>query len=340
MIKKNSDKLDSRQKKYLKNKFGLKSFKDLNVTVLKRLKEAMKDLTDSRQQGKINYKIWDIVVCVIISVLCGKKDWEEIEDFVTEKYDFFRKFLKMTGGVPCAKTYERVMSIIDYKELQKILLLFFDTITTDIIDNINVLTFDGRVSNGSKRLKTIKRDETKPLNMLNVYSTKDQLCIASRIIDSKTNEIPTMQNLLKELNIKGCIITNDALNTQKDTVAAVVDGLADYVMPIKGNHSIFCNELEEYFDEKTQQCIIAGKPNTAYKKILEYKNGCSIVYEYFQTTDVKWYTNIDEWKNLHSIGMRKKTIEKTDGTSIEYQYYISSLFINIDLFSKVIKYEW
>ena len=176
--------------------------------------------------------------------------------------------------------------------------------------------------------------------MLNVYSTKDQLCIASRIIDSKTNEIPTMQNLLKELNIKGCIITNDALNTQKDTVAAVVDGLADYVMSIKGNHSIFCNELEEYFDEKTQQCIIAGKPNTTYKKILEYKNGCSIVYEYFQTTDVKWYTNIDEWKKLHSIGMRKKTIEKTDGTSIEYQYYISSLFINIDLFSKVIKYEW
>ena len=153
MIKKNNDKLDSRQKKYLKNKFGLKSFKDFNVTVLKRLKEAMKDLTDSRQQGKINYKIWDIVVCVIISVLCGKKDWEEIEDFVTEKYVFFRKFLKMTGGVPCAKTYERVMSIIDYKELQKILLLFFDTITTDIIDNINVLTFDGRVSNGSKRLK-------------------------------------------------------------------------------------------------------------------------------------------------------------------------------------------
>ena len=272
MIKKNSDKLDSRQKKYLKNKFGLKSFKDLNVTVLKRLKDAMKDLTDSRQHGKINYKIWDIVVCVIISVLCGKKDWEEIEDFVTEKYDFFRKFLNMTGGVPCAKTYERVMSIIDYKELQKILLLFFDTITTDIIDNLNVLTFDGRVSNGSKRLKTIKRDDIKPLNMLNVYSTKDQLCIASRIIDSKTNEIPTMQDLLKELNIKGCIITNDALNTQKDTVAAVVDGLADYVMPIKGNHPIFCNELEEYFDEKTQQCIIAGKPNAAYKKILEYKN--------------------------------------------------------------------
>ena len=89
IIKKNSDKLDSRQKKYLKNKFGLNSFKDLNVTVLKRLKVAMKDLTDSRQQGKINYKIWDIVVCVIISVLCGKKDWEEIKDFVTEKYDFF-----------------------------------------------------------------------------------------------------------------------------------------------------------------------------------------------------------------------------------------------------------
>ena len=338
--KRNSDKLDSRQKKYLKKKFGLNAFKDLNINILKRLKEAMKNLTDTRQQGKINYKIWDIVVCVIISVLCGKKDWEEIEDFVIEKYDFFRKFLKMTGGVPCAKTYERVMSIIDYEELQKLLLTFFDTITKDIIDSLNVLTFDGRVSNGSKRRETIKRDSVSPLNMLNVYSTKDQLCIASRMIDSKTNEIPTMQKLLETLNVEGCIITNDALNTQKDTVKVVVDALADYVMPVKGNHPIFCKELEEYFDEKTQEYIIAGKPNSAYKKTVEYKNGSCIVYEYFQTTDVKWYANKDDWKKLNSIGMRKKTIEKKDGTTIEYQYYISSLYIDIELFSKVIRYEW
>ena len=104
--KKTSDKLDSRQKSYLKKVFGIKSIKDLNEKILKQLKESLKDLNDTRQKGKIGYKIWDIVVCVIVSVLCGKHSWEEIEDFVNEKYDFFKKFLKMTGGVPSYKTYK------------------------------------------------------------------------------------------------------------------------------------------------------------------------------------------------------------------------------------------
>jgi len=71
---------------------------------LKQLKKALKELKDPRMQGKCDYKIWDIVVCVIISVLCGKKDWDEIHDFIEEKYDFFRNFLLMTGGIPCSKT--------------------------------------------------------------------------------------------------------------------------------------------------------------------------------------------------------------------------------------------
>ncbi len=115
-VRKNSDKLDSRQKNYLKKKFGIKAYKDLHISILKRLKESMKELTDSRIQHKCLYKIWDVVVCVIICVLCGKKDWEEIHDFVELKYNFFRSFLKMTGGIPSAKTYERIMGIIDYQE--------------------------------------------------------------------------------------------------------------------------------------------------------------------------------------------------------------------------------
>jgi flagellar motility protein MotE (MotC chaperone) len=68
---KTKDKLDKRQKQYLKKRFNISTYKDLNSTILKDLKEKMKSLTDSRQQIKCTYKIWDVVVCVIISVLCG-----------------------------------------------------------------------------------------------------------------------------------------------------------------------------------------------------------------------------------------------------------------------------
>ena len=160
--KKVSEKLDSRQKNYIKKRFGIKKFDELRPKVLKELKEALKQLTDTRVSYKCNYKIWDIVICVIISVLCGKKDWEEIHDFVEEKYGFFRTFLLMSGGIPSSKTYERVMSIINYKELENILVKFFKTITKDIITDIEILSFDGRVSNGSKRKETLKRDEVSP----------------------------------------------------------------------------------------------------------------------------------------------------------------------------------
>lgn len=337
---KTSDKLDKRQKKYLKQKFGIKAYKDLTPAVLKQLKEALKELTDTRVDYKCKYKIWDIVVCVIVSVLCGKKDWEEIHDFVEEKYSFFRSFLLMSGGIPSAKTYERVMSIIDYKELEKILTEFFKLITKNVMSEVEILSFDGRVSNGSKRKKTIKNEEVSPLNMLNVYSSKHQLCIASQMIDKKTNEIPNVENLIKSMYIKNTIVSWDALNTQKANVKAVIDGEADYIVPIKGNHQIFHQELIEFFDEKQQSFIKAGKLNTGYKIDHEYKNGAALTYEYFQTTEINWFKDKEEWAKLYSIGMVKKTIEKDTETVIECRYYISNLDINIDLFAKVIRDYW
>lgn len=341
---KNTDRLDKRQKKYLKSKFGISAWKDLTPKILKNLKEAMKELTDTRQQIKTQYKMWDVVTCVVISCLCGMKTWEEIHDFVCLKYGFFRKFLKMTGGVPSAKTYERIMSIIDKKELEKILMDFFQTITINLYSKTDILNIDGRVNNGSKRKRTTKVDSAPSLNLLNVYSNNMKLCIAQEAIDNKTNEIPTTKSILERLNIQGCIVTWDALNTQKDNVTAVKKAKAKYVVPIKGNHPLFHQDLIDYFDEDEQNLIISEKPNTKYKKEFEYKNGASITYEYFQTSNIKWYDDYENWEDLTTIGMVKKTIVSTingkEETTVECRYYIASIDLNIELFKEAIRKHW
>ena len=341
---KNIDKLDKRQKKYLKDKFGISAWKDLTPTILKNLKEAMKELTDTRQQVKIKYKIWDVVTCVVISCLCGMKTWEEIHDFVVMKYEFFRQFLKITGGIPSAKTYERIMSIIDKEELKVIVQDFFKTITTNLYSKIDILNIDGRVNNGSKRKATIKVDAVSLLNCLNVYSNNMRMCIAEETIDKKTNEIPTTATILEKLNVKDCIITWDVLNTQKDNISAVIKAKAYYVVPIKGNHALFYQDLIDYFDDDEQNLIIGGKINTAYKKENEYKNGCSITYEYFQTTNIKWYEDYKNWQGLKTIGMVKKTIVSQNNgkeeKSIESRYYIANIDLNIELFKDAIRKHW
>ena len=116
------------------------------------------------------------------------------------------------------------------------------------------------------------------------------------------------------------------------------------MVPIKGNHPLFYQDLQDYFDEDEQNLIVSGKPNTAYKKENEYKNGSAITYEYFQTTDVKWYEDYKSWEHLKTIGMIKKTMlsEKAgkEETIIECRYYISNIDLNIELFSEAIRKHW
>ena len=156
----------------------------------------------------------------------------------------------------------------------------------------------------------------------------------------KSNEIPTIPEILKRFKVKGNIITWDALNTQIDNVKAVVGLKGDYVIQIKGNQGNFYNNLIDYFDEKKLEAIKAGNSKSAYLDYYEKRGYQSIHYEYYQTTDVNWYFDKLKWEKLNSIGAVKKTIDNGKEIKIEMRYYISSLFCDIDLFSKAIRNHW
>ena len=195
----------------------------IEVEKLKELKVKTMMLKDERQKGKITYKIWDIVVVVILAVLADCNEWEEIADYAEDEKDFLKTFLKLTGGIPTAKTYERVISMIDSNELNKIFVEFIKDI--QFMEDIffkDILSFDGKVDRGSARNKGYIVEETKPLNVLNVYSDKLQMCIDQEIIEEKTSEISAIPQIIERLDLSNVICTWDALNTQKENIKAVV----------------------------------------------------------------------------------------------------------------------
>lgn len=333
-------KLDKKQKQVLLNRLGVNDILYLDTAILALLKDSFKKVTDKRQKWKITYKIWDIICYVVVASFCDIYDWDEIVDFINTKKDFFKRFLKMTGGIPSSQTIERVFSLIKPSELEKILTDFFLEYTHNNSTEIDIINFDGRVDRGSSRNATSNRSKIKPLNCLNAYSNKYGICLGTEMIDEKTNEIPAIPDLIDRLNIKGTVITWDALNTQTVNISKVIDSKADYVVPIKGNQGNFFDDLKLYFDDKRLEMIIAGNTKSSYKREIEKSHACFIIYEYFQTLDVKWYKDVEKWKGLHSIGMVKKTITKNNNTIIENRYYISSLFLDIDLFSNSIRNHW
>lgn len=331
--------LDTKQINFIKKKLNITKIEDVDKAAMKRLKENLKGLTDTRMKNKTKFKIWDIVISTILAVLFNSNDWQEVHDFVVNHYNWLRSFLLMTGDVPCIKTYERVFAIINSTELENI---FTDFLMSFCISELegDIINLDGRVSKGSSRNETIYHDKVKPLNVLNAYSNKYGICLASESIEEKTNEIPTIPEILKRFNVKGNVITWDALNTQTANVEAVVDLKGDYVVPIKGNQGNFYNDLILYFNEKRLEVIKAGNSKSAYLNYYEKRGQNTIHYEYYQTEDVKWYFDKDKWKKLNSIGLVKKTIDNGKEVKEEYRYYISSLFLNIELFSKSIRNHW
>lgn len=110
--------------------------------------------------------------------------------------------------------------------------------------------------------------------------------------------------------------------------------------PIKGNHGNFFEDLKLYFDDKKLETIIAGNTKSDYLKINEKSHSSIITYEYFQTNDVSWYFDKNNWEGLKTFGLVKKTIIKEKKTIIELRYYISSLNLNIELFSRAIRNHW
>ena len=251
--------LSIREKNFIKKKLNIKSFKDVDVAIFKRLKEELKKLKDTRNKNMIMYKLWDVVICVIIASFADNNDWDEIHEFVEDNYEWFKSFLQMTGGIPKANSYERIMSLVDTNELNNILIDFYKTITFEFNPEVNTLNIDGRVNNGSKRNSTMMNAEIKPLNCLNVYSNKYGYCIDTIQIDDKTNEIPTVETLIKGTNLNGVIVTWDALNTQTKNVEAVINAHGDYILPIKGNQGTFYQDLIDYFNTEKCEEIIAGK---------------------------------------------------------------------------------
>lgn len=343
--------------RFIKKKLGITKIQDIDTAILKELKEALKQLKDSRQKGKIIFKLWDVVMCVVLASFASCNDWEDIHMFVVDNYNWLKSFLQMTGGIPTVESYERIISLIDKDELNDILFNFFKSITNHLNPEVDLLNFDGRVNNGSKKNTTILSKGKSPLNCLNCYSNKYGYCIETVPIDEKTNEIPAIETLINGMNLKGVIATWDALNTQTKNVEAVINAGGDYIIPIKGNQGNFYNDLSLYFDTKRCEEIIAGNTQSSYYTENEKSHSSFIKYEYFQTSDIHWYSKLSDWKNVQSFGLVRKSItkkvivknerknakkEKIEKlvTTVENRYYISSKQVNIKEFSIATRGHW
>lgn len=318
-----------------------------NDRLIQEIKKQADTVPDYRHPSYVKHLLGDIIMIVFFAVLGNADEWGEIESFAKRKEKWLRKYLELPYGIPTDDTYRIVMGNIGtehfYHAAVGILLQTVDGIIglTGKEGNIyekSIVSVDGKVSCGSAR-KDTANGAVKALQTLNVYSNDYGMCLAQKFIDEKTNEIPAAQEVLCLMDLKGTIITADAMNCQKETAAVVIEGGGDYVLALKGNQGLFYEEVKEFFDAGCVESL--RKKEGCYRKTVEPEHGGAAVREYYITKDIDWYSEKGQWKGLKSFGMVQKRIEKKDGSrEEETRYYICSIGEDMEDFERASRGHW
>ena len=296
--------------------------------------EFIEESTDSRQQSKVRHRLKDIIVIVLFAMLANADDWVEIGIFASYHEEYLRKYIDLENGAPSHDTIQRAMALVSPEIMQQIVAKWQKILNGEEGGKLRkIIAIDGKTMRGNTQ------NGSKPSHIVSAWCDEDGFCLGQIAVEEKSNEITAIPELLDKINVKGQIVTIDAMGTQTGIAAKIRQKRADYVLALKGNQSRLHDDVREYFeDEKFREDI---KKQGSYKRTSEKAHGQIEVREYYQTEDVKWLSQRSKWKGLKSICMERKTITRKDGTvSTENRYFISSLPCDIALLSQAIRKHW
>jgi len=311
---------------------------------IRKLIRFFKTIEDARIQGKVSYPLPEVLMVAFLAVMAGAGTMVDIALFGSVNEKWLKENFGVKHGIPSHDTFRRVLSIIDPTQLQKATVSFLlDNIKLlkrafNIEDGIKQYCLDGKTARGTGRLKGSER-EMRQLHTLHVYDRSDGICLVSREIGAKTNEIPVAQEILKLLDLKGSVVSFDALNTQRNTIAAVIEQKGDYVAALKGNQPELYQEVLSFFTPTLLNSIKAKETN--YIEVREKSHNRIEVRKYYLSKNVSWLVQLQDWAKLKSLVYYSLHTENinTGKTTDEKYCYISSL-TDLELCADVIRGHW
>ena len=288
--------------------------------------EHFSQIPDPRLNRNKKHKLTDIIVLSILAVLCGAESYDSIEEFGKARIDFLKQILQLPNGIPSHDTINRVISMINPDQFEKIFAQWSDSLKSVLAEN-DVIAIDGKTVRGSMDSFHNKS----PIHIVSAWSNQNSLVLGQRKVDGKSNEITAIPELLEMLEIKGCIVTIDAMGTQRDIAQKIIDNDADYILALKGNHP--------YLKQDVESLCKRSKPD--YENETVEKGHGRI-----ETRMCEVYNKIDMLEDVEKWPCFKSVIKVTAQREIknkrtsEARFYISSLDDNAREFNKYVRQHW
>lgn len=289
-------------------------------------------LTDPRMERTKRHSLLDIIILAVCGTLGNANGWADIERYGKAKLDFFRTFLKLPNGIPSHDTFGRLFALLDPAALMACIQQWLDALGAAVAGE--VVAIDGKTLRGSFDTAAGKN----PLHLVSAWACEAKLTLGQVTVDAKSNEITAIPLLLELLDLKGCIVTIDAMGCQKDIAAAIRARDADYVLAVKNNQPSLHQAIHETFLTHAENDFF--DPSLKRIKTVERGHGRSETREYFVAEAPVELVRSGEWQDVRSIGMVIRTRVVNGVEADEIVYYASSLPAKVKQFAKAVRSHW
>jgi len=296
------------------------------------LVEHFSPLQDTRIERNKLHILIDIIVLTVCAVASGADGWEAIEEFGQEKLKWLRRFVELKNGVPSHDCIAYVISRLSPKGFRECFMSWTREVTE--ATGGEVIAVDGKTGKGSRDRKA-KRN---PLHMVSAWATANRLVLGQEATDEKSNEITAIPQLLALLELKGCIVTIDAMGCQRAITEQIIDQQGDYVLGLKGNQGSLHEAVADFF--RTAEAAGYAGVNYAYTEELDKDHGRLEIRRYWVTEELRSLPRTELWKGLRSIGMVERECIEGDTHSVEQRHFINSIPADAKQFAHAVRGHW
>lgn len=283
-------------------------------------------LEDPRSTRNQLYSVNEILLLTLCAVLCGAEGWQDIEDFGKAKLTFLRQYFEYIQGIPSDDTIRRFYRSLNPSEFERLFREWVEHLAKTT--GTKVIAIDGKCSRRSYD------GEGNMLHMISAFSTEARIVLGQEKVSDKSNEITAIPKMLDWLDVKGHIVTIDAMGCQYKIADQILKKEGDYIFSLKGNQETLARDVQLYFEDP-----LLTKPTS----FVDYDKGHGRIEtrECWVVTDVKWlHDSHPKWSTIKSLIKIESTRELKGKISKETRYYISSLTLSPEKILKAIRFHW
>jgi predicted transposase YbfD/YdcC len=303
------------------------------ASLIARMFEDIENNDDPRADNARHF-LTDILVIAMLAVMCGLDDYPGIVEYGRDEQEWLKTFLRLPHGIPSVSTFRRVFAALKPSALPGVMQRWSGELSGMLAGK--QIALDG---------KTLRRSfehawDKSGLHLVTAWCVQENLVLAQQAVEEKSNEITAVPELLKMLDIKGAVVTADALNTQTAIVEQIVKGGGDYVLAVKDNHPTLCDAIQRNLDEMILENF-AGVEHV-YHQNTESGHGRIDTRKVWATDRIDWLERRREWKKLTSV-IVVESIRRLGGGEAQTsrRYYIASLPSQSgERFARLIRDHW